>query len=200
MARNWEDWQSRASERADWKAQFQSRIAQWKSGAVIHPKALTLAELSRLDPEQISDARLREIRLAEIDAGVDGHWFSQQLRLADALAAAFLGPEAVPFRERAEPLYRELLEAADGIEVRTKVATSLGGVLCDLGRYGDAIELLRPLIDNPGADSNTLHNLGVALMNSGIEGRREAPQFLRATGSYPRATETHIAFFDPQGY
>lgn len=154
------------------------------------------------------DVKVR--RSEEAVASADEHdSFLLELELADTLAASAWGshwwglhpmdPEK-DYRLRAAAIYQQLLQRDASAEIKTRIGTSLGGVLCDAGRPDEAIEVLRPLISQPGADRNTHYNLFVALMNHSKEGRGEAPIHHERAQEFPKTKHTHQAFFDYHGH
>ncbi|UKE74224.1 tetratricopeptide repeat protein [Xanthomonas graminis] len=78
----------------------------------------------------------------------------------------------------------------------TAALTCLGGVLCDLAKYGEAAEVLQRAVRLRSDDRNTYFNLGVALLNSGK--RRQAMQRFRQAASRRASAATWEAYFDPQ--
>lgn len=110
------------------------------------------------------------IQLAEGDAG---HW--------EAHMAA------------AEAVLRSALQA---VPHDTALITCLGAVLCDRGKYREAVNVLETALKLGSADSHTHYNLGVAL--AGLAKPRKAmAQFGKAQGLAPSSL-TWTAYFDPQ--
>ncbi|MDO8040904.1 tetratricopeptide repeat protein [Janthinobacterium sp. SUN137] len=110
------------------------------------------------------------IQLAEGDAG---HW--------DTHMAA------------AEAVLRSALQAA---RQDTALITCLGAVLCDQGKYRDAVNVLETALKLGSTDSHTHYNLGVAL--AGLAKPRKAiAQFGKAQG-LAASSLTWTAYFDPQ--
>ncbi len=89
-----------------------------------------------------------------------------------------------------------LIAAAASAPDDTAALTCLGGVLCDLAKYGEAAEVLQRAVRLRSDDRNTYFNLGVALLNSGK--RRQAMQRFRQAASRRASAATWAAYFDPQ--
>lgn len=116
------------------------------------------------------DASKAHIRLAEGDAG---QWEAH-------MAAA----EAV------------LRSASHADRQDTALITCLGAVLCDQGKYREAVDVLETALKLGSTDSHTHYNLGVAL--AGLAKPRKAmAQFGKAQG-LAASSLTWSAYFDPQ--
>ncbi|MGK5042560.1 tetratricopeptide repeat protein [Janthinobacterium sp. GB1R12] len=93
----------------------------------------------------------------------------------------------------AEAVLRSALQAAPQ---DTALITCLGAVLCDQGKYKEAVIVLETALKLGSADSHTHYNLGVAL--AGLAKPRKAiAQFGKAQGLAPSSL-TWTAYFDPQ--
>ncbi|HEU4818305.1 tetratricopeptide repeat protein [Janthinobacterium sp.] len=93
----------------------------------------------------------------------------------------------------AEAVLRSALQAA---RQDTALITCLGAVLCDQGRYRDAVNVLETALKLGSTDSHTYYNLGVAL--AGLAKPRKAmAQFGKAQG-LAASSLTWTAYFDPQ--
>ncbi|WP_205711391.1 tetratricopeptide repeat protein [Janthinobacterium lividum] len=78
----------------------------------------------------------------------------------------------------------------------TALITCLGAVLCDQGKYGEAVKVLETALKLGSTDSHTHYNLGVAL--TGLAKPRKAmAQFGKAHG-LAASSLTWSAYFDPQ--
>ena len=110
------------------------------------------------------------IRLAESDAGQwDAHMAAAEAVLRGALTAAPQG---------------------------TALLTCLGAVLCDQGKYREAVNVLETALTLGSTDSHTHYNLGVA--QAGLAKPRKAmAQFGKAQG-LAASSLTWTAYFDPQ--
>ncbi|UKE61213.1 tetratricopeptide repeat protein [Xanthomonas translucens pv. poae] len=120
---------------------------------------------------------------------------SESLARARALVdAAMRDPQRWPAHlAQAEAL---LIAAAASAPDDTAALTCLGGVLCDLAKYGEAAEVLQRAVRLRSDDRNTYFNLGVALLNSGK--RLQAMQRFRQASSRRASAATWAAYFDPQ--
>lgn len=78
----------------------------------------------------------------------------------------------------------------------TALLTCLGAVLCDQGKYREAVNVLETALTLGSTDSHTHYNLGVAL--AGLAKPRKAmAQFGKAQG-LAACSLTWTAYFDPQ--
>ncbi|UQV44723.1 tetratricopeptide repeat protein [Janthinobacterium lividum] len=93
----------------------------------------------------------------------------------------------------AEAVLRSALQAA---QQDTALLTCLGAVLCDQGKYREAVNLLETALKLGSTDCHTHYNLGVAL--AGLAKPRKAmAQFGKAQG-LAASRLTWTAYFDPQ--
>lgn len=93
----------------------------------------------------------------------------------------------------AEAVLRSALQAA---QPDTVLITCLGAVLCDQGKYREAVKELETALKLGSTDSHTHYNLGVAL--AGLAKPRKAmAQFGKAQG-LAASSQTWAAYFDPQ--
>lgn len=94
---------------------------------------------------------------------------------------------------------RQLLENALRNDPSNVVLlTCYGTVLSDIGRHGEAVDVLRKAIALGSRDRNTWFNLGVALVNTGDhESGREV---LAKAARFSPGQETWEAYFDPQAH
>jgi Flp pilus assembly protein TadD len=88
-----------------------------------------------------------------------------------------------------------LVAAAASAPDDIALLTCLGAVRCDLGNYGDAVEVLQHAVRLRSDDRNTYFNLGVALLNSGR--RRQAMDRFRQAAPLQGSAATWEAYFDP---
>lgn len=133
------------------------------------PEAIPPPGLAKAAMDAIAASRAH-IQLAEGDAG---QW--------EAHMAA------------AEAVLRSALQAA---RQDTALITCLGAVLCDQGKYRDAVNVLETALKLGSTDSHTHYNLGVAL--AGLAKPRKAmAQFGKAQG-LAASSLTWTAYFDPQ--
>ena len=118
------------------------------------------------------------IRLAESDAGQwDAHMAAAETVLRSALPAA----------RRTDP---------QANRQDTALLTCLGAVLCDQGKYREAVNVLETALTLGSTNSHTHYNLGVAL--AGLAKTRKAmAQFGKAQG-LAASSLTWTAYFDPQ--
>ncbi|MDX8123903.1 tetratricopeptide repeat protein [Janthinobacterium sp. GMG2] len=78
----------------------------------------------------------------------------------------------------------------------TALLTCLGAVLCDQGKYREAVNVLETALTLGSTDGHTHYNLGVAL--AGLAKPRKAmAQFGKAQG-LAASSLTWTAYFDPQ--
>lgn len=134
-----------------------------------------LAQLTAMDAIAASKAH---IKLAEGDAGQwDAHMAAAEAVLRSALPAA----------RRTDPQANRQ-DAA--------LLTCLGAVLCDQGKYREAVNVLETALTLGSTDGHTHYNLGVAL--AGLAKPRKAmAQFGKAQG-LAASSLTWTAYFDPQ--
>ena len=114
------------------------------------------------------------IKLAESDAG---QWNAHMAAAEAVLRSAW---QAAPQADRQN----------------TALITCLGAVLCDQGKYREAVNVLETALKLGSTDSHTHYNLGVAL--AGLAKPRKAmAQFGKAQG-LAASSLTWTAYFDPQ--
>ena len=97
----------------------------------------------------------------------------------------------------AETVLRSALQADRQTDRQdTALLTCLGAVLCDQGKYREAVNVLETALTLASTNSHTHYNLGVAL--AGLAKPRKAmAQFGKAQGLAPSSL-TWTAYFDPQ--
>ncbi|QKY02764.1 tetratricopeptide repeat protein [Janthinobacterium lividum] len=93
----------------------------------------------------------------------------------------------------AEAVLRSALQAA---RQDTALITCLGAVLCDQGKYRDAVNVLETALKLGSTDSHTHYNLGVAL--AGLAKPRKAMAQFGKAQSLAASSLTWTAYFDPQ--
>lgn len=93
----------------------------------------------------------------------------------------------------AESLLRHALAQAPQ---DTAVLTGLGAVLCDQGRYQEALALLDMARRLGSGDSHTYYNLGVALLGHARPAKARAA--FKQAQHCPASALTWQAYFDPQ--
>lgn len=96
---------------------------------------------------------------------------------------------------RAEQLLRRHLETEPSC---TEALTSLGALLSDSGRPGEALVALRHALSLRSSDANTYYNLAVALMNT--DERGAAPRYFAQAAARRALPTTLRAYFDPHGH
>lgn len=89
-----------------------------------------------------------------------------------------------------------LRSAWQGARQDTALITCLGAVLCDQGKYRDAVNVLETALKLGSTDSHTHYNLGVALAGL-AKPRRAMAQFGKAQG-LAASSLTWTAYFDAQ--
>lgn len=137
--------------------------------SIMKPEAMAPPGLAKPAMNAIAASKAH-IALAEGDAG---QW--------DAHMAA------------AEAVLRNALQANPQ---DTALITCLGAVLCDQGKYKEAVNVLETALKLGSTDSHTHYNLGVAL--AGLAKPRKAmAQFGKAQG-LAASSLTWTAYFDPQ--
>lgn len=89
-------------------------------------------------------------------------------------------------------LRRALLQSPQDIAT----LTGLGAVLCDQGKYQEAVALLDLAVKLGSGDSHTHYNLGVALLGHAQPATARAA--FKKAQRYPASALTWQACFDPQ--
>lgn len=78
----------------------------------------------------------------------------------------------------------------------TALLTCLGAVLCDQGKYREAVNVLETALTLGSTDSHTHYNLGVAL--AGLAKPRKAMAQFGKAQDLAASSLTWTAYFDPQ--
>lgn len=78
----------------------------------------------------------------------------------------------------------------------TELLTCLGAVLCDQGKYQEAVALLDLAVKLGSGNSHTHYNLGVALLGHAQPATARAA--FKKAQRYPASALTWQAYFDPQ--
>ncbi len=76
--------------------------------------------------------------------------------------------------------------------------TNLGAAYCDLGKYDEAINVLKKAERLGSEDKNTLFNIGVALINSASQ--IEAKKYFKSSQKFMANEFTYQAYVDLMGY
>ena len=93
----------------------------------------------------------------------------------------------------AEAVLRSALQAD---RQDTALLTCLGAVLCDQGKYREAVNVLETALTLGSTDSHTHYNLGVAL--AGLAKPRKAMAQFGKAQRLAASSLTWTAYFDPQ--
>ena len=97
----------------------------------------------------------------------------------------------------AEAVLRSALQAARQTDRQdTALLTCLGAVLCDQGKYREAVNVLETALTLGSTDSHTHYNLGVAL--AGLAKPRKAMAQFGKAQDLAASSLTWTAYFDPQ--
>jgi len=98
---------------------------------------------------------------------------------------------------KAEDILRTLLLTAPD---HTLVMTSLAAVLCDRGRYDEALHHLKRAEELGSDDRHLFENIGIVLMNKPGGKKTEALKYFEKASLLKANALSITAYFDPHGH
>jgi len=98
---------------------------------------------------------------------------------------------------KAEEILRTLLLTHPD---HTLVMTSLATVLCDRGRYDEALQHLKRAEELGSDDRHLFENIGIVLMNKSGAKKAEALKYFEKANRLKANEFSITAWFDPQGH
>jgi Tfp pilus assembly protein PilF len=123
---------------------------------------------------------------------------NQKLKLIKKLNDGLWGyPNESGHLEKAEDILTDLLLR---FPENTLVLTNMGALLCDQGKYEEAMIHLEKAECIGTSDRNLYLNIGVAMMNISAQTRKKAPDYFKKAKDFDEAEFSLAAYFDPQGY
>ncbi|MGY0034866.1 hypothetical protein [Pedobacter sp. NJ-S-72] len=123
---------------------------------------------------------------------------NQKLELIKELNDGLWGyPNSSVHLKQAEDILTDLLLS---FPENTLVLTNIGMLLCDQGKYEEALMHLKKAELIGTFDKNLYLNIGIAMMNISAETRERAPDYFKKAKDLDDAELSIVAYFDPQGY
>jgi len=123
---------------------------------------------------------------------------NQKLKLVKELNEGLWGyPNESVHLDKAEGLLTDLLLH---FPENTLVLINIGALLCDQGKYKEAMVHLKKAEQLGTPDKNLYLNIGIAMMNISVRMHKKALDYFNKAKDLDAAEFSIAAYFDPQGY